>query len=111
MAEGPDKRSLRSSPRFAVTMKCSVFFEDKMSPAMVQDLSDGGMLLLCKQEFKQGTIFGVHLNLSHGVSIDCEVEVRNRNEKSIGVKIDYMDDQNRKLYRSYFQEFFSNKLG
>ena len=110
MADGPDKRSLRSSPRFAVKMKCSIFVEDKLSPAMVHDLSDGGMLLMCNRDFKQGTIFGVHLNLSTGAAVDCEVEVRNRSEMGTGVKIDYIDDQNRKRYQAYLQEFFSNQL-
>ncbi len=109
-----DKPHLRSSPRFTVTSKSSIFYEDKMYAAMVQDLSDGGMLLMCHRDFDQGTIFGVHLNLSPGVSVDCEVEVRNRSEMGIGVKIDYMDDQNRKLYQAYLQEILShqlNKLG
>ena len=109
-----DKPHLRSSPRFTVTSKCAIFYEDKMSKAMVQDLSDGGMLLMCNRDFDQGIIFGVHLDLSPGVSIDCEVEVRNRAESGIGVKIDYMDDQNRKLYQGYLQEILSsqlNKLG
>ena len=106
-----EKPSLRSSSRFPIAMKCSIFYEDKLSPAMVQELSDGGMLLLCNRDFKQGTIFGVHLNLSDRISIDCEVEVRNRNDKSIGVKIDYMDDHDRKLYQTYLLEFFANKLG
>jgi hypothetical protein len=110
MATESDKRSLRSSPRFAVTMKCSIFYEDKLSPAMVQDLSDGGMLLQCSRDFKPGTIFGVHLNLSHGASVDCEVEVRNRSEMGIGVKIDYIDDKDRNLYQAYLQEFFSQQL-
>jgi hypothetical protein len=111
MATGFEKPSLRSSSRFPITMKCSIFYEDKLSPAIVQELSDGGMLLLCNREFRQGTIFGVHLNLSDRISVDCEVEARNRNEKSIGVKIDYMDEHNRKIYQTYLQEFFANKLG
>ena len=114
MADGPDKLTLRSSPRFTVTSKCSIFYEDKMYKAMLQDLSDGGMLLMCHRDIDNGTIFGVHLDLSPGVSVDCEVEVRNHTEMGIGTKIDYMDDQTRKLYQSYLQEFFShqlNKLG
>lgn len=114
MAAASDKTYLRSSPRFAITSKCGIFYKDKMYKGMVQDLSDGGMLLMCNLDFEPGTIFGVHLDLSSSVAVDCEVEVRNTSDAGIGVKIDYMDDQNRKLYQSYLQDILSgqlNKLG
>ena len=114
MAAASDKAHLRSSPRFAVSSRCSIFYEDKMYKALVQDLSDGGMLLMCNLDFEPGAIVGVHLDLSAGVSIDCEVEVRNSGDMGIGVKIDFMDAQNRKTYQSYLQEALSsqlNKLG
>ena len=114
MAAASDKTHLRSSLRFTVKSKCDIFYNDKLYKALVQDLSDGGMLLMCNLDFDVGTIFGVHLNLSPTVSVDCEVEVRNCSELGIGVKIDYMDDQNRKLYQDYLQDFLShqlNKLG
>lgn len=114
MAGASDKTYVRSTPRFAVTFKCSIFYADKMHTARVQDLSDGGMLLMCNRDFDLGTIFGVHLDLSPGVAVDCEIEVRNRSAAGVGVKIDYMDEQNRKRYLDYLQECFShqlNKLG
>ena len=105
-----DKVFQRKSPRFTVTPKSDIFFEDKIYKALVQDLSDSGMLLLCNREFDSGTIIGVHLNLAPGVAVDCEVEVRHCTEMGIGVKIDYMDDSNRKVYQSFLQEFFSQQL-
>ena len=114
MADSTSKAQLRKSPRLTVTPKSDIFFEDKLYRALVQDLSDGGMLLLCTWEFAPGTIIGVHLNLAPGVAVDCEVEVRHSTDAGIGVKIDYMDDANRKAYLAYLQEFFSqdlNKLG
>ena len=114
MADESDKAHLRKAPRFTVTPKSDIFFEDKLYKALVQDLSDGGMLLLCNRDFDPGTIIGVHLNLAPGVAVDCEVEVRHCTDAGIGVKIDYMDDANRKAYQAYLQEFFSqqlNKLG
>ena len=59
-----DKVFQRKSPRFTVTPKSDIFFEDKIYKALVQDLSDSGMLLLCNREFDSGTIIGVHLNLA-----------------------------------------------
>ena len=114
MAAASDKAHLRKSPRYTVTPKSDVFFEDKMYKALVQDLSDSGMLVLCSRDFKAGDILGVHLNLSPGVTVDCEVVVRHCTDMGIGVQIDYMDDANRRTYQSYLQEFFSqqlNKLG
>ena len=114
MAAASDKAHLRDSPRFAVTPKSDIFFNDKTYKALVQDLSDSGMLLVCSREFGVGDILGVHLNLAPGVTVDCEVEVRHSAELGTGVKIDYMDDANRKNYQAYLQEFFSqqlNKLG
>lgn len=114
MADAHDKAQLRKAPRITVTPKSDIFYEDKLYRALVQDLSDGGMLLLCTREFTPGTIIGVHLNLAPGVAVDCEVEVRHCSDAGIGVKIDYMDDANRKAYQAYLQEFFShdlNKLG
>ncbi len=114
MATAPDKTFQRKSPRFTVTPKSDIFFEDKMYKALVQDLSDNGMLLLCSRDFEPGSIIGVHLNLAPGLTVDCEVEVRHCTDQGIGVKIDFMDDQNCKAYQGYLQEFFSqqlNKLG
>ena len=110
MASAADKAFQRKSPRFTVTPKCDIFFEDKMYKALVQDLSDNGMLLLCSRDFDPGAIIGVHLNLAAGVTVDCEVEVRHCTDQGIGTKIDYMDDQNRKAYQGYLQEFFSQQL-
>jgi c-di-GMP-binding flagellar brake protein YcgR len=112
MADAPDKAQQRKTPRITVTPKSDIFYEDKLYRALVQDLSDGGMLLLCTREFAPGTIIGVHLNLAPGVAVDCEVEVRHCSDAGIGVKIDYMDDANRKAYQAYLQEFFAHdKLG
>ncbi len=114
MAAASGKAHLRDSPRFAVTPKSDIYFGEKMYKALVQDLSDSGMLLICSREFAVGDILGVHLNLAPGVAVDCEVEVRHSTELGTGVKIDYMDEQNRNNYQGYLQEFFSqqlNKLG
>lgn len=110
MAIPPDKVFQRKSPRFTVTPKSDIFFEDKMYKALAQDLSDSGMLLLCSRDFDAGAIIGVHLNLAPGIAVDCEVEVRHCTEMGIGVKIDYMDDQNRKAYQIFLQEQFSQQL-
>ena len=64
---------------------------------------------LCRSYFRSGVI-----NLAPGLTVDCEVEVRHCTDQGIGVKIDFMDDQNCKAYQGYLQEFFSqqlNKLG
>ena len=114
MAAASGKAHLRDSPRFAVTPKSDIYCGEKMYKALVQDLSDSGMLLICSREFAVGDILGVHLNLAPGVAVDCEVEVRHSTELGTGVKIDYMDEQNRNNYQGYLQEFFSqqlNKLG
>jgi hypothetical protein len=110
MADSPNKAYLRKAPRFAVTPKSDVFFGGKIYKALVQDLSDSGMLLICNREFAVGDILGVHLNLAPGVAVDCEVEVRHSSELGTGAKIDFMDDLNRKNYQSYLQEFFSHQL-
>ena len=60
MADAPDKAQQRKTPRITVTPKSDIFYEDKLYRALVQDLSDGGMLLLCTREFAPGTIIGVH---------------------------------------------------
>lgn len=114
MAASRDNTNLRHSPRFAVTPKCDIFFDDKKYKALAQDLSDSGMLLLCSREFKIGEILGVHLNLALDLTVDCEAVVCYSTELGTGVKIDFMDDQNRRNYQSYLQEYFSqqlNKLG
>ena len=56
MADESDKARLRKAPRFTVAPKSDIFYEDKLYRALVQDLSDGGMLLLCNRDFDPGTI-------------------------------------------------------
>ena len=111
MAAASDKSRPRRAPRFPVTPKGEVTEGGKTLRAIVQDVSDSGVLLVCSKEFTPGQILGLRLHLSTGTFVDCEIEVRHSNDMGTGARISKMDELNRRSYERYLQEFFSQQLG
>ena len=106
-----NKSHPQRAPRFPVTPKGEIFDGDRTLRALIQDVSDNGVLLVCSKEFNKGDILGLRLHLSPSVFVDCEVEVRHSNDMGTGTKIVSMDEKNRRAYERYLQEFFSQQLG
>jgi hypothetical protein len=111
MAAANDKSRPKRAPRFPVTPKGEVIEDGKTLRAIVQDVSDSGLLFVCSKEFEPGQILGLRLQLSAGSFVDCEIEVRHSNDMGTGARIVAMDDLNRRVYERYLQEFFSTQLG
>lgn len=109
MAES--KNLQRKAARLAITPRGDLYDGKTFMRALVQDVSDTGMLLVTAKEFKVGTILGFRLKVSDSVTIDCELEVRYSSENGTGVRIDYMDDDNRKAYDEFLRECYAQQLG
>ncbi len=105
-----NKANLRKSPRLTVTPKSEIVHEGKAYKAIVQDLSDSGMLLLSSRDFDPGTRLEVRLHLSASVDVECIVVVRHCTDMGIGAQIERMDERNDKAYHGYLQEYFSHQL-
>lgn len=109
MAES--KTSQRKAARLAITPRGDLYDGKTFMRALVQDVSDTGMLLVTAKEFTVGSILGFRLKVSDSVTIDCELEVRYSSENGTGVRIDYMDDANRKAYDEFLRECYGQQLG
>ena len=105
-----NKADLRKSPRLAVTPKSEITHEGKSYKAIVQDISDTGMLLLSSRDFDPGARLHVRLSLSASVTVECVVIVRHCTDMGIGAQIESMDERNDKTYHGYLQEYFSHQL-
>jgi hypothetical protein len=101
----------RKSARLAITPRGDLYDGKTFMRALVQDVSETGMLIVTSREFAPGTILGFRLKLSDTVTIDCEIEVRHNNDGGTGVRIDYMDEVNRKAYDDFLRECYSHHLG
>ena len=111
MAAGPNDENLRHAQRLAVTPRCEVLDGTTTIKALIQDVSDEGMLLVCSKIFTPGQKLGLKLLLSASQVVECTVEVRHSNDMGTGLKIEAMDGINRRVYDVYLQEYFSQQLG
>jgi hypothetical protein len=106
-ARNPEQRR---APRFRVTPRGEISDGSSTVKALVQDISDSGMSLVCSKEYATGTVLDLKLNLNASTSVECKVEVRYSSDMGTGVKIVTMDDINRRIYDNFLQEFFSQRL-
>jgi len=111
MPANSDTSDLRRTMRLPVTPRGEIIDGDRTYKAIIQDVSDFGLLLVCSKEFTTGEILKLRLHLSPSAIVDCEIEVRHSNDLGTGVKIVSMDDLNRRAYERYLQEYFSQQLG
>ncbi len=106
-----DKANLRASPRLPLTPKGEILDGDTALKAIVQDLSDSGMSVLCSKEFAAGKILKIRMQLSQGITVECDAEVRHSYDMITGLRIVSMDEKNRRAYDRYLQEYYSQHLG
>lgn len=111
MATPPKKTDVRKARRYVVTPKGEVFDGERTVKALVQDISDEGLLLVCNGVFDKGKTLALKFQISANTTIECVVEVRHSSDLGTGVKIINIDEQHRRAYERYLQEFFSQQLG
>ncbi len=111
MAAGSGKSTPPRALRFVVTPKAEILDGTTTIKAIIQDVSDSGLLLVCSREFARGQQLGLRLQLAPGSFIDCTIEVRHSNDLGTGARIISMDEKNRRAYDQYLQEYFSQQLG
>lgn len=110
MATSKSKSDVRKSRRYDVTPKGEVFDGERTTKALVQDISDAGLLLVCNGVFEKGKTLALKFQVSASSTIECVVEVRHSSELGTGVKIINMSDTHRRAYERYLQEFYSSQL-
>lgn len=77
---------------------------------LVQDVSAGGLLLVCNQQFKVGQILDLAYELSPGKPLECKIEIRHYDDNGMGAKIVEVSPTSEAAYRSYVQAFYSDML-
>ncbi len=105
------KENLRRARRLQVTPRAEIIDGATVTKALIQDISDEGMLLLCSKNYTMGQTLVLKLQTSPGSIVECTVEVRHSSDNGTGIKIIAMSDQNRRTYERYLEEFFSLQLG
>lgn len=102
--------NLRRTQRLLVTPKAEISDGTTAIKALIQDVSDEGMLLVCSKIYTPGQTLTLKFQVSTGTIIDCKVEVRHSSDMGTGVKIVSMSEQNRRAYERYLQEYFAQQL-
>lgn len=111
MAASSNKTNQRRAPRLQLTPKGEISDGATTVKALLQDISDDGMLLICSKDFAVGKVIELKFHMPSGASIECTCEVRHSSDMGTGVKIVAMTDQHRRAYEQYLQEYFSQHLG
>lgn len=110
MATSKSKTDVRKARRYNVTPKGEVFDGERTIKALIQDISDSGLLLVCNGEFEKGKTLALKFQVSAGTTIECVVEVRHSSDLGTGVKIINISDAHRRTYERYLQEFYAQQL-
>ena len=101
----------RRAPRLLATPKGEVSDGTSVARALLQDVSDEGILFLCSKSYAPGQKLTLKFQASGDVFIECQVEVRHSSDMGTGVKIVSMSEPHRRAYDAYLQEYFSHHLG
>lgn len=102
--------NLRRTQRLLVTPKAEISDGTAAIKALIQDVSDEGVLLVCSKIYAPGQALTLKFQVSSGTIIDCKVEVRHSSDMGTGVKIVSMSEQHRRAYERYLQEYFAHQL-
>ncbi|HTD90970.1 MAG TPA: PilZ domain-containing protein [Burkholderiales bacterium] len=111
MASNFKKDDLRRTQRLLLTPKGELFDGTTSVKALIQDISDEGLLLVSSKIYAPGQTLTLKFQVSTGNIIDCQVEVRHSSDMGTGVKLLAMNVQHRRAYEQYLQEYFSQHLG
>jgi hypothetical protein len=111
MAAPSSKENLRRTQRIKVTPRGEINDGVNAVKVLLQDMSDEGFLLLCSMEFDTGETLKLKFQISPGLSIECTVEVRHSSDMATGVKIVTMNEQNRRMFDRYLEEYFAHNHG
>jgi hypothetical protein len=103
-------RDLRAGARIAIKERASLKSGDDWFPCMVQDMSDGGFLILCSRELTVGQVLDFRFELFPEKSLNCKVEVRHVSPSGMGTKVVTIDNRGSRLIELYLQEQYSLKL-
>ena len=111
MATAPDNENLRRSQRLLLTPRGEVSDGTTSVKALLQDVSSGGMLLICSKVYTPGQTLTLKFQVSTGTIVECQVEVRHSSDMGTGVRIVTISEQHRRAYDRYLQEYYSSHLG
>ena len=108
-------RELRAEVRIPVKEKGSlstgsVNIGDAWFPCVVQDMSDGGFLILCSKELSVSQVLEFRCQLFPEKTLNCKIEVRHVSSSGMGTKIIDIDRRGSGLIQLYLQEQYSLKL-
>ena len=88
----------------------SVNTEGAWFPCVVQDMSDGGFLILCGKELTVGQALEFRCQLFPEKTLNCKIEVRHVSSSGMGTKIIDIDRRGSGLIQLYLEEQYSLKL-
>ena len=103
-------RELRAGARLAVKERASLNSGDAWFPCMVQDMSDGGFLILCSKELKVGQVLDFKCQLMPERTLTCKIEVKHVSPSGMGTKVVEIDGRGTRLLELFLQEQYSLKL-
>ncbi|MBM3340951.1 MAG: PilZ domain-containing protein [Betaproteobacteria bacterium] len=110
MTNDKSQTDLRRTQRIALTPKAELSDGVTSYKAIIQDVSDEGLLLVCTRAFKPGQRLRLKFQLFDGPIIECVVEVRHSNDLGTGVEIATISKADQNAYTHYIQEFVAQRL-
>lgn len=97
-------------PRIPESFRCLLEYDDFSSACLVENLSSGGFLLECLDEFMVGQRMQLACKLRTDQMMRCRVEVRHVAGARVGTAIVEIDDLSARLCRERIEEYYALQL-
>jgi hypothetical protein len=104
------KTELRANTRVSISRRGTLKFGNVSFPCLVQDMSDGGFLIMPTVTLEEGQVLDFEFELYPGKSIACQLEVRHVGDSGVGTEIKEIDDEGARLCQLYLQEHYAGTL-
>ena len=113
-----DDSELRTFSRITVTRRGVLTVEDDASalttlderfPCLIQDMSQGGFLLLCTEQFSVGQVLHFSCELLPEQVLECKIKVMHVGDSIIGAKIVDIDDRGIELCQLFLRDQVSTQ--
>jgi hypothetical protein len=80
---------------------------DERFPCLIEDMSHGGFLLVCTEQFSVGQVLHFSCELLPEQVLECKIKVMHADDSIIGAKIVDIDDRGIELCQLFLRDQYS----
>jgi len=97
--------------RFPLNRRGELSYNGTRFPCLIQDISVGGLFIICARDPEVGQKLGVRFELTRDYIHQCEIRVQHVEDGCLGAKIIDVGERENKIFQHYVEKRFRELNG